>query len=338
MTKIAIVGEAWGESEERLKLPFVGAAGQELTRLLSDAGIERSECYLTNTFNFRPPGNQIDKICGSKADVGKGYKLPALRQGKYVLPEYLVHLARLKEEIESVRPNLIIATGNVPTWALLQRTGISNIRGTVAPCVLVPGFKVLPVYHPSAILRQWDLRHVTVLDLMKAKVQSAYPEIRIPARRVHVAETLEDCQRIEEILAASREFTVDIETVAGQISCIGFAPSKEDAYVIPFIDYTRPGNSYWNRLSDELAAWHHVRRICALPKPKHGQNFLYDMQYLWRVYGIPVRDVTHDTMLMHHAFQPESQKGLGFLGSVYTDEPAWKLARPRGKEELKKDD
>ncbi len=52
--------------------------------------------------------------------------------------------------------------------------------------------------------------------------------------------------------------------------------------------------------------------------------------YLWQRYGIPVRNYTDDTMLMHHALQPESEKGLGFLGSVYCDEPAWKQMRKHG--------
>jgi uracil-DNA glycosylase len=339
LTKLAIVGEAWGEEEERQQLPFVGASGQELTRILSDAGIDRSQCYLTNVFNLRPPGgNNIENLCGSKKDVGKGYPYPMLKQGKYILPQYLSELQRLKKELEDVRPNLILATGNVPTWALLQRTGITAIRGTVSPCVLVAGLKVLPTYHPAAILRQWDLRHVTVLDCIKAKREADYPEIRIPKRRVYVPETPAECRQIVQNLAAAPELSLDIETVAGQISCVGFAPNKDEAYVFPFIDYTRPGNSYWSTLDDELHAWACVRDLCGNDSFKVGQNLLYDMQYLWRVYGITVRRVLHDTMLMHHALQPESPKGLGFLGSVYTNEPAWKVNRPRGKEELKKDD
>ena len=336
--KIAIVGEAWGETEERMKLPFVGAAGQELSRLLIDAGIDRSECFLTNTFSFRPAGNQIDRICGPKKEAGAGYKLPPLRQGKYVLPQYLGELERLKKELTDVRPNLIIAAGNVPTWALLQRTGISNIRGTVAPCVLVPGLKVIPIYNPSAILRDWSLRPVTVLDLLKAAKQAEFPELRIPHRRVHVPETVDEVRQIEAMLASAKELSVDIETVNLQISCIGFAPSPTEAYVIPIIDYTKPGNSYWFSLVEEVAVWASIRRICQNEAYKTGQNFLYDMQYLWRFYGIWMKNMLHDTMLMHHAFQPESLKGLGFLGSVYSEEPAWKLNRPRGREILKKDE
>jgi uracil-DNA glycosylase family 4 len=54
MTSIAIVGEAWGEQEERARAPFVGASGYELTRMLDEAGIRRADCFLTNVFNLRP--------------------------------------------------------------------------------------------------------------------------------------------------------------------------------------------------------------------------------------------------------------------------------------------
>ena len=59
------------------------------------------------------------------------------------------------------------------------------------------------------------------------------------------------------------------------------------------------------------------------------QNGLYDIAFLWRAYGIKVMNASEDTMLLHHALQPEALKGLGFLGSVYTDEGAWKQMREK---------
>ena len=58
-----------------------------------------------------------------------------------------------------------------------------------------------------------------------------------------------------------------------------------------------------------------------------GQNFSYDMQYFWRTVGITCPKFFGDTMLLHHALQPELEKGLGFLGSIYTNEPSWKFMR-----------
>ena len=54
--------------------------------------------------------------------------------------------------------------------------------------------------------------------------------------------------------------------------------------------------------------------------------------------GYAVRNAAEDTMLLHHAIHPEMRKGLGFLGSLYTSEPAWKLMRHRGKDDQAKSD
>jgi len=73
-------------------------------------------------------------------------------------------------------------------------------------------------------------------------------------------------------------------------------------------------------------------------RPKSAQNGLYDLSFLWRSYGIAVKNYQHDTMLLHHALQPESEKSLGFLGSLYTNEASWKLMRQRGKTTIKRDE
>ena len=75
------------------------------------------------------------------------------------------------------------------------------------------------------------------------------------------------------------------------------------------------------------------------PVPKVFQNGLYDIHRLWRGYGLAVRNAEHDTMLLHHALQPESPKGLDYLGSIYTNEAAWKLTvRMKHKGTIKKED
>jgi DNA polymerase I-like protein with 3'-5' exonuclease and polymerase domains len=109
------------------------------------------------------------------------------------------------------------------------------------------------------------------------------------------------------------------------ITCVGFAPSPDRAIVIPFYDEEKPDGNYWPTPREEYNAWQFVRRCLRAGKRLGGQNFQYDMQYLWRQMGIKSPDFADDTMLMHHALQPEMQKGLGFLASVYTDELAWKF-------------
>ncbi len=87
--------------------------------------------------------------------------------------------------------------------------------------------------------------------------------------------------------------------------------------------------SYWPTHAAEVLAWGFVRRVLGTTVPKVAQNGLYDINFLWTKYGIPVVNYEDDTMLLHHALQPESLKGLGFLGSVYTNESSWKLLNRR---------
>ena len=340
MTKIAIVGEAWGEQEERARSPFVGAAGYELTRMLDEAGIRRADCFLTNVFNLRPDRNDVEALCGGKADGIPG--MPAVKNGKYILRKYAGELTRLLDELSAVRPNVTIALGNTASWALLHNTGISKIRGTISSTpfaikasneVGMASLKVLPTYHPAAVLRDWSLRPVTVIDLGKARRESEYPEVRRPKCWVYIEPTLRDMEEFyEKFLATAPYISFDIETSGDQITCIGFAPSEEVALVVPFLDnrvLVGERGSYWRTAGDEAEAWRFVRRVLDLPCPKFGQNTLYDIHFLWRNYGIVPRNYADDTMLLHHALQPESPKGLGFLGSVYTDHAAWKTMRTK---------
>lgn len=337
--KIALIGEAWGEQEEQWKRPFVGPAGQELNRMLLDAGILREECYTTNVFNLRPLRNDIATLCCNKTSGDSLPGWPAIAPAKYIRAEYEAEVNRLLTELEDVRPNVAVLLGNTATWALLRQTAISKIRGATANSPVLPWLKCLPTYHPSAVLRQYELRHVTVLDLAKARVESGYPEIRRPNREIWLDPSLDDIRRfLREYITPALTCAFDIETVGDEITCIGFAPSIDRALVIPFHDARKSNGSYWETLEEELEAWRLVQSILSSPCAKCGQNTIYDCTYLWQRYGITVENYSEDTMLLHHALQPESPKGLDFLGSVYTNNPAWKIARPRGKHTEKKEE
>jgi uracil-DNA glycosylase len=343
LCRIAIVGEAWGEHEERAQTAFVGPSGHELMKMLGEAGIKRSECYLTNVFNIRPrPTNDIQNLCCDLAPKDK-YNMPPLSKGKYLRPEYFPQVRRLYSELQRVRPNITIAVGNTATWALLLSTGITKLRGVCAAATApeVAGFKVLPTIHPAVLFKgagAWAYRPLIVLDLRKARRESEYPEIRRPERTIYIEPSIADIEWFYEThLLIAEEITFDIETIGDQITCIGFAPDERVALVIPFADPRKPNGSYWPTLEEETSAWSAVKHILALPCPKIAQNGLYDITFLWR-HGIAVNNFEDDTMLLHHALQPESEKGLGFLGSVYTNEAAWKTMRKRARDDTIKRD
>ncbi len=345
MKQIVIVGEAWGEHEERQGRPFVGPSGSLLNAFLSAHGLARQECYLTNVFNFRPVGKNLDSLMGSKHEgiTGKG----PIESGKYIRAEFAGELVRLYKEIRDINPNVVVALGNTACWALanLQRPpSIKKMRG--GAFVGVTGHKVFATYHPAAILRDMTLRPIVFSDFAKVRAEAEYPEIRRPSREFWLEPNLEDLARFEHdyILPAER-LSVDIETTHRQIEMIGFAPSIDRAIVIPFIDWSRPGNNYWPTFEEEAEAWRFVIRWMSLGIPLLGQNFIYDLTYMWADYGITIGEPragakfppVSDTMLLAHAMQPEMEKGLEFLASLHTSEPRWKFLRAH-EGTLKKED
>jgi uracil-DNA glycosylase len=342
-TKIMIVGEAFGKEEEEQGLPFVGASGFHLNQMLSLVGIERSQCYVTNVFNLRPEGNDVKKLCGPKADGIPG--MPMLQQGKYVRREFAPELVRLYREVSAVRPTVLLALGASAAWAFLRQPGIKRVRGAAAQVhpetekVIGWPLKIVPTYHPAAMMRDFTLRPIIISDLDKVRRESEYPELRLPKREIWVQPTFADLMDFEErYIAPSPDLSIDIETVGDQITCIGFAPTSDVALVVPIFDFNHPDRNYWRTLSEEILVWRWIKRVCALPKRVIFQNGMYDMSFLWRMYGITVPGASADTMLMHHSHQPEMEKSLGFLGTIYTDEAAWKFRRAKSNETVKAED
>lgn len=362
---IVVVGEARGEYENRIGSSFVGPSGIELLRMLNEAGIlelttiDKSyisqyyqrgdprmvdsiwrlhpEVFRTNVFNLHPPGNKLEWFCGPKSDGIPSY--PALLPSKYVRREFEPELDRLADEILAADPNLIIGLGNTALWALCGRTGVSKLRGTThLTTYCVSGYKLLPTYHPAAVLRQWEHRPTVVIDLAKARREAEFPDVRRPACKIWIEPTLDDIRTfINDFIRGCNLLSVDIETSGSRVTCIGFAPSATHAIVIPFDDDRTKNRSYWQTVEDERSAWALVSSVLTSTIPKLFQNGLYDIAFLWRAYGIGVKGAAHDTMLLHHALQPESLKGLGYLGSIYTDHGAWKSERKGTTTTIKRD-
>lgn len=327
MPDIMIVGEAWGEKEEEAGRPFVGPSGFYLDQLLAEVGIDRRECYVTNVFNLRPrPSNDVKNLCGPKSSSLPGY--PQLATSRWVRAEFRPEIDRLHAEIARENPNVIIALGGTAVWALLKTSGIKSVRGSIAPAT-IPGLdrpiKVLPTYHPAAMMRQYSLRPIIISDLDKARRESGNPEYTRPVRKIWIKPTLEDLQTFEELHVSNSDYLApDIETKQDQITCFGFATDAGTAIVIPF--FTESGLSYWPTAAAEVAAWEYIRRWLTL-KPLIFQNGLYDMSFCWQKYGLPSPAAAEDTMLLQHAYMPGMEKGLGFLATLYTDEASWKFMR-----------
>lgn len=351
-----LIGEAWGAREELFEHAFVGSSGVELVKMLHQAGIGPGvphdrpseldmiklwkgpmadhEITMANVFDARPMDNDIAHFFCSPRDGGD-ITLPPMGRGKFVLPQLRFHVENLWEKIRAAAPNIIVALGNTACWAVLGETKISALRGTVKMSPRL-GIKVLPTYHPAAVLRQWNLRPIVVADFEKVAREAEFKDIVRIERWVTVNPTLEEIE--EWITRPADLYAVDIETVRSkQISMIGFARSPKDAIVIPFIEEDRPGWNYWPTVQEEMAAWRLASKLLSSPVPKVFQNGIYDISWLLR-FGFRPKACSHDTMLLHHSLYPEMLKGLGFLGSIYSDEQAWKTMRGKGNNLFKRDE
>lgn len=311
--KIMIVGEAPGRDEDRLGRPFVGSAGKLLDRMLEEAGIERTDCYITNVMEIRPHNN----------DFGDFYEDSGRKKLKQVLID---GIKRLKEEVYGVNPNVVIVLGNEALKALVKLTGITKYRGSVLRSWFddeesCPPFKIVPTIHPAAIMRQWEHRPLVVLDLKRAKEESETSEHTPVHRNWEKIETLLELGlAVDSYLAYAKYIAFDIETMNKQITCIGFARDGKNSFTVPIHMHEK---SFWST-EEELVVWREIQRLLQSDIPKITQNGNYDMYYLKQNVGIEVRNTWMDTMNAFHCLYPELPKGLATLCSIYTKEPYYK--------------
>lgn len=320
--KIMIVGEAPNDSDERCGEAFTGFAGQELNAMLKDAGIMRNTCFLTHVVRTKPPGGLVENlIAARKSDITSAH---VYFNGKHTLPCVRDGVELLKREIEAVRPNVILAVGNLAMWALTGSWGITSWRGSILECKLELALdytiKVIPTYHPAAIMRMWSWRQIAVHDIRRAKAESQFsginrPEYDFIVRPVY-GQVIDELTTISSKLRDGKvKLSVDLETRAGHIACIGIATSKLHAICIPLMCVERD-EGYWNPEEECQIVWLLCNILTHPNVEVIGQNFLYDAQYFHRhLCFIP--NVKRDTMIGQHSLFSNVQKGLDFLSSMY---------------------
>lgn len=330
-SRIMLVGEAWGRDEDDAKEAFVGVSGQELNRMLHEAGILRSECFTTNVVNARPPNNDLSAwIAKAKKDITPSH---VQLRNKFVLPIVAEGYHQLLREIDAVRPNLIIAFGNVAMWALTGEWAILKWRGSLLQLSLdciPPGTDaqerpiVIPMIHPAAVLREWSWRAVTLNDLRRAR---KHMESRVLVKPEWNFITQPSFAQVQEKLTwllselNSRQETLwldfDLETRLGHISCVGISWTRMDAICIPFMS-SRNRQGYWTEEQEAWIVWMLQRICCHKNASIRWQNGLYDAQYTYRYWYFIPRG-KQDTMISQHALFSDLPKALSFIASMYCE-------------------
>jgi len=139
-TRLLFVGEGPGEEEDRQGKPFVGRAGELLTKMIGAMGLVRDDVYIANVIKCRPPQNrnpEEDEITACRPF--------------------------LEEQIEIIRPEVICALGTFAAHTLLKtEVKISGLRGKIH---VKDNYKIVPTFHPAYLLRNAGQKHLAWEDL-----------------------------------------------------------------------------------------------------------------------------------------------------------------------------
>jgi uracil-DNA glycosylase family 4 len=142
--ELMLIGEGPGSEEDRQGLPFVGPAGELLTKIIQAMEMKREDLYIANIVKCRPPGNrdpQPDEVAACR-----GY---------------------LEQQIAFVQPRVIVALGKVAAQTLLgNESPIGQMRGR---WYRVQGVPAMVTYHPAALLRNQGLKRPTWEDMQQVR-------------------------------------------------------------------------------------------------------------------------------------------------------------------------
>jgi len=178
--RIMAVGEAPGETEDRTGRPFVGSAGQLLTKLLEGVGLERADLYICNVLKCRPPGNRDPQ------------------------PEEVEACAHfLDAQVELIKPDVILLLGRHALQRILPGApSISRAHGTR---IRDRGRLYVPLYHPAAALYNGSMLGTLQEDMRR--VRQYLDEAEAERARVAAATAMSDAEA-EAVAAAHEQMTL----------------------------------------------------------------------------------------------------------------------------------
>ncbi len=142
--KLMFIGEAPGRDEDLQGKPFVGLAGQLLTKIIESIGLKREEVYIANIIKCRPPENRNPEP--DEINNCKNY---------------------LREQIKIIQPEIICALGKFAAQTLLKTEApISSLRGNFYP---FGNMKIIPTFHPAYLLRNQSGKKFVWEDMKKIR-------------------------------------------------------------------------------------------------------------------------------------------------------------------------
>jgi hypothetical protein len=225
--------------------------------------------------------------------------------------------------------DIVLTMGQHAMFCLTGETKIDTYRGTHIDSPFVEGLQVVPTYAPAIFARlAWNERPVVVAAMRKAK--SRFED---RPRTIYIPENVADLYAFATKHIGD-EIVFDVETNrACRITEFSVATSSSCCLYVQLED--RAFRSAWSE-RDELDIWLWLRFLAERKDIAWGfHNATYDLTYL-DAYAIRPKGPIFDTMLRHHAWQPEWEKSLGFLASLHIPTRAWKHLRTKAKKDFNK--
>jgi uracil-DNA glycosylase family 4 len=314
--KLLFLGEAPGKDEVAVNRNFIGGSGRVLYRWCGQVGIHRDSAEVRNVVKCRPTevnnnGKEVDRA-PTEAEIR--------------------HCAVfLSKELETIRPNLIVALGATALYVTTGRVQIGTYRGRILEGPTLHDkdnnaerkTKVLAVYHPAFIMRSQELYPLAVHDLAKAKTEAEFPELRRIEVKYNTSGSL-PCSGEDFVNAAraSGFITFDLEAEGivgkkgkgldlstGQITVMGLATRPYEGHALHWTPETQ-------RVCRELFADPNIEKV--------GQNSEgFDIPYIERR-GLSFNGPSFDTLQAFHLTNSELEKNLEFIASLYSDIDVWK--------------
>lgn len=307
--KILFVGEAPGVDEHDKGRPFVGESGMLFTNCLARNGIQRESVRLANLCHYRPNHNKFDNLIGT----------PVLLQG---VQDLYAYIESHKEHITVICPMgawpLMFITGIRPRKKRDKTPSIKNWRGSILTYVNDPSIKVIPTYHPAAVLRERSLYPTFDLDIRRVIEDSETRERHLPIRKYVTNPTGLDLEEWTIRLCNADYLATDIENAkkSTHLLCVGFAPSPDVAVCIN---------------AENIEGRKSIARILEAHNKKVFHYGFHDIRVL-QENGFTIagaiqegeRRYHHDTYIGQHVLNPELPRTLEYLTSIYTREPYYK--------------
>ena len=160
-TPIAFVGEAPGATEDATGRPFVGRAGKLLESLLKEIGMERSDVWIGNIIKHRPPENRDP------------------------LPDEIAACEPyLTEQLKAIKPKLVVTLGRFSMNYFFPDGKITRDHGRM---IQIGGYRVYPVYHPAAALRNSSMAATLREDFLRIPQVLKEVEINLSEKRSDIA-------------------------------------------------------------------------------------------------------------------------------------------------------